>query len=244
VPDLLLGGAEAADRGGGAPEAPSAREGAPAGAAESRVRHADAGSAERTLSHRAAGAAAVALAGAALAGCFAYELPALPPLADASAPSGLVCVLAPPTRASGFPVGWSQAAHFAAELEDAGFSPCIVSKLEDVPPGAPVVENYVHPSPSCGSTLTVALSGLTLGVFPAVSCLQFGHRFDLRAAADAEPQPIDTRYEVPVVYGWLVAPLLALPDYDAALPDDMRTERERAALRAAIVEALGRWASR
>jgi hypothetical protein len=133
---------------------------------------------------------------------------------------------------------WVDAARFAVSLEKAGFSPSIVSDVADVPPTTPLVENY-SPAGGCARNplLPRLLSLVTLWVIPQVDCSGFGHQFDLRRSTESPAQRIDTHFEVPVVIGWLVGPLLLLPDFSDVSPEQFY-EHERRLLRAAMLNAL------
>lgn len=183
-------------------------------------------------------AAATVLCAAAAFGC-AFRLPELPPLpATAPTPLRIFIVVEPtpsvPDARAGY---WTIASEFAASLEAAGFVPVLVATAADAPVEAPVAERASRVGECFSEPLLFAVS---FGVIPHVGCVEYGYRFALRRSLARPPQPIDTHYTIRAVYGWLVAPFLALaPGWVMMdVPPELGAAREAPALRAAILKAL------
>src|SRR5262249_32560499 len=113
---------------------------------------------------------------------------------------------------------WARAGDLGRELQNAGFVPFLVANEAQLPAGAPWidhVESAQHEDDTCGDAPTNYVAAFTLGVLPVYGCESFGARFELHRVPGAVAQPIDTRWEVPVLYGWFVWPMAALPGWRA-----------------------------
>ena len=198
----------------------------------------------------AAGLALLALLALTLAACTTYERPpALEPRADPVAPIQIFVVVgasrAVPhaTPQSG---GWRAAADFARTLQLAGFEPVVVPQRSDVPAGVPFTERYAaaqhDPRAECRPWHEQrAFTLLTGGVIPTFDCQQYGHRLELHRSLEAPAELIGTRWKVNYVYGWLAVPLGLAAGYSISplgIPGSSGVDREPAALRAALLDAL------
>jgi hypothetical protein len=101
----------------------------------------------------------------------------------------------------------------------------------------PLVENYSLADDCSRGAWSPLLSALSLWIVPQFDCTGFGYRFDLRRSTDSPAQHIDTHFEVPVVIGWLVGPLLLLPSFSDVPPEQFH-EHEHRMLRAATLDVL------
>jgi len=171
----------------------------------------------------------------ALAGCGVYSTKPVPAIAEPPAGKKRLFVVVVDD-------GWSSAARLAGELEWAGFEPEVVPDAGAVPADAPLAALPTEPagdSPGCDWSLLLYLPGpLTLGVIPWHDCYELGHRLDVRRTPGAPVQHVDTRYGVDTWHGWLVLPLALFPQWSISSPPGFDYERERRALRAAVLEAL------
>lgn len=98
---------------------------------------------------------------------------------------------------------WRVYAGLAADLEKAGFNPSIVSDLAAVPEMAPLIEG-IHPRSACFSEPMFTV--LTAGLIPHISCVQYGHKFNIRRKGAVAGTEVDTRFKVRVMVGWLTWP--------------------------------------
>jgi hypothetical protein len=172
-------------------------------------------------------------------GCVAYRVHPLPQVDERPGPSIPLCIVAELTS-DRYALGWHKAASFANDLERAGFSLCIVPDIAQVPPDTPVLENYESNTDLCGNPLLMLVGALSLGAIPTFSCDSFGHTFDLRRTRELPATHVDTRFTLPYVYWWFAPPLILLPQFSAPPPTGAGLDRERRALRAAVVDALAK----
>jgi hypothetical protein len=172
-----------------------------------------------------------------LAGCTAYRVIALPEIEERPAVPTAVCIVAPSDLPGRYNLNWVYAARLAGELEQAGFTPCIVRELAQVPAGTPVIEDFEFNDGICANPMLLT-SVLSATLLPGRACSSFGLVLDLRRSAGEPPAHVDTRFDYPYVV-WILAPLLTvLPEYTFAPPYGLGLERERRALRAALLDAL------
>lgn len=177
-----------------------------------------------------------------LCACIAYEAPStLEASPGRAAPIGIYVVVT-----EGHPGYREEAERLAAGLRQVGFEAVVVANRGAVPPGAPFVEKYVsawyepeltHAKPPGLDLLTLA----TVGLVPTYDWQQFGYKVELHRSLTASPEPINARWSVRYVMGWLATPL-APEGYSIGplvrVPDEAGDGREIPALGAALREAL------
>jgi hypothetical protein len=172
-----------------------------------------------------------------LLGCTAYRAIALPEIEERTAAPTALCIVAPADLPGRYNLNWVYAARLAGDLEQAGFTPCIVRELAQVPTGTPVIERFDFNDDVCANAMLLT-SVLTATLLPARACEPHGLVLDLRRSPEAPAAQVDTRFDYPYVV-WILAPLLwILPEYTPPPPFGLGLERERRALRAALLDAL------
>lgn len=101
------------------------------------------------------------------------------------------------------PYSWHKVSYLAADLQAAGFSPIIISNIDDAPDSAYVIDQ-IESSGKCFSEPLFFV--LTLGIIPHIGCEEFGHNFELYRKGSSYRTNVNAKYTVKVMAGWLVWP--------------------------------------
>lgn len=175
---------------------------------------------------------------AALLGCKAYRVPAVPehPATEVS-PSLGVARIGPVSGGAYGVVSTEDRGAFVSRLrEDLVATGLFTRVLLDASVPADVIVEATYDVRSCFTHPFVAV--ITLGIVPDVSCYQSGYRLTLTGGAlPRGAVMIDNQSRPITMVGWVAGPVGLLPGWSSSLPRAEEGEALRAAILAALADA-------